>query len=155
MEVSCLDSHAGTITRLRNRQLEGGKKVMFPCRSLFRSQRHIIAAYAEGQAIFHHKLLVHGISVFMLTGSVDALDVNRSGLWAYKKLDSIGRKGVIHPDDLEKAEIETEPPPRRRLSILAVSEASGSVRGQIKKFFTWKGKVLIKSADAPPPYQDF
>ena len=39
--ASCLGSYAGTITRLRNRQLEGGKKVMFLYRSLVRSRRHI------------------------------------------------------------------------------------------------------------------
>ena len=41
-----LDSYTGTIARLRNRQLEGEKKVMFLCRFLF---------------IFHHELPVHGI----------------------------------------------------------------------------------------------
>ena len=61
MEVSCLDSYAGTITRLGNRQLEGGKEVMFLCRSLIKSQRHIIETYAKGQANFHHKLPVHGM----------------------------------------------------------------------------------------------
>ena len=67
-KASCLDSYAGMITRLRNRQLEGGKKVMFLCRSLVKSQCHIIGAYAEGQAIFHHKLPMHGINNTRLHG---------------------------------------------------------------------------------------
>ena len=61
MDASCLDSYAGTITRLRNRQLEREKKAVFLRRSLAESQRHIIEAYAEGQAIFHHKLPVQGM----------------------------------------------------------------------------------------------
>ena len=61
MEASCLDSYASTITRLGNGQLDDEKKVMFLGISLFRSQRHIIEIYAEGQATFHHKLPVHGI----------------------------------------------------------------------------------------------
>ena len=60
METSCLDSYAGTVTRLKNR-LEGEKNGMFLWRFLFRSQRHISKAYAEGHAILHHKLPVHGI----------------------------------------------------------------------------------------------
>ena len=46
--ASCLDSYASTITRLRNRRLEGGKKVMFLCRSLVRSQRHIVELRVHG-----------------------------------------------------------------------------------------------------------
>ena len=61
MEASCLDSHADTITQLRNRQLEGEKKIMFLCSSLAKSQYHIIEAYAKDQANFHHILPVHGI----------------------------------------------------------------------------------------------
>ena len=61
MKVLCLNSYAGTIAQLRNRQLEGGKKVLSLYRSLVRSQRHIIEAYAECQAISHHILPVHGI----------------------------------------------------------------------------------------------
>ena len=74
-EASCLDSYAGTITRLRNRQLEGGKKVMFLCKSLFRSQRHIMDAYAESQAIFHRKLPVHDIE-WILKGTDPSLKAN-------------------------------------------------------------------------------
>ena len=59
---SCPDSYAGTITRLRNRQLEGEKEIRFLCRSLVRSQCHITEAYAENQPIFHHKLPMHGIA---------------------------------------------------------------------------------------------
>ena len=50
--ASCLDSYVGTITRLRNRPLEDGKKAMFLCRSLVRSQRHMVEAYAEAKAVF-------------------------------------------------------------------------------------------------------
>ena len=62
VDASCLDSYAGTITRLRNRQLED-EKIVFLCRSLFRSQSHIIEAYTEGQAIFQEKLPVHRIDM--------------------------------------------------------------------------------------------
>ena len=44
MKASCLDNYAGTITRLGNRQLEDGKKVMFLCRSLVKSQHQLIEA---------------------------------------------------------------------------------------------------------------
>ena len=66
LEASCLDSYASTITRLRNGQLEGERKVMFLCRSLFKSSyRNIIGCIvvmgcAECQAIVHHGLPVHG-----------------------------------------------------------------------------------------------
>ena len=62
-----LDSHASTITRLRNGQLIGEKKILFLCRSLFNSScrnviRYTVAmACAEGQAIVHQGLPVRGI----------------------------------------------------------------------------------------------
>ena len=69
LEASCLDSHASTITRLRNGQLEDEKKVMLPCRSLVNSSSRNIIRYttvamacAEGQAIVHHGMPVRGIA---------------------------------------------------------------------------------------------
>ena len=61
MEESSIDSYANTITRLRKRKLEDEQKVMFLCNSSFKSQRHITEACAEGHAIVHHGLPVHGI----------------------------------------------------------------------------------------------
>ena len=75
MEASCLDSYAGTITRLRNRHLEDEKKVMFLCRTLVNSQRHITETYAKGQAIFHHKLPVQEITSFSMTLHRSVMDI--------------------------------------------------------------------------------
>ena len=47
-QLECLDSSAATVTRLRNRGLEGGKKVMFLRRSLVRSRCRIIEVYEGG-----------------------------------------------------------------------------------------------------------
>ena len=61
MKLSCLDSYAGTINRLRNQQLNDEKKVIVLCGSNFKSQNQIIETRAEGQAILHHGLPVHGM----------------------------------------------------------------------------------------------
>ena len=45
LEASCLDSYISTITRLRNRGLEGEKKVMFLSRSLVKSLSRNIIGY--------------------------------------------------------------------------------------------------------------
>lgn len=61
MDASCLHSYAGTVSRLRKQQLEDEKKIMFLCKFLVKSQRHIIGLTQKVKPTLHRKLAVHGI----------------------------------------------------------------------------------------------
>ena len=65
--------------RLRNSQLKRGKKVIFLCKYLVRSQCHIIEAYAEGEVIFYHRLLVHEIIIRCGNGFETPPSLGRDG----------------------------------------------------------------------------
>ena len=95
----------------------------------------------------------------MLISCLVVLDINLWGAWCFQKLDHTRARGKIYPCHLEKADIQTEPPPpilsRSSLSAVISEEnrqLRASIGSHIKSLFGRKTPSAAVDQNEPPPY---